>query len=480
MTKAKDGHFYRWLAIGIAVYFLLAGLFYWIIHKDWSETFISTAPVNSDALLPELTEDSEVRQTFHTNVDQLQQIQLHASLITLAGNEPREVQVKLLDANEQIMAEQTINVSEQLNDNQFVIFFPDLMLQKNQYTLVLSGHGGIAFWYGATRSAGKFDISVKTDEILYSGSQLVQGELVMSQSGIRHLPYTRIFWPVAIGFCFILIIIAVVAHLRRMKGKIGLIQRSFETVQKFRYLLKTLVIRDFKVRYKASTLGVLWSFLNPLMMTMVYLFVFSTLFQSSIEHFPVYLMSGIVLFNYFSEATNLGMVSIVGNAGLITKVYIPKYIFPVSKALSSAINLVISLIPVIIMMVVTGVPLRKSLLLIPILIVFLVSFSIGVSLILSACMVYFRDTQFLWGIVLTILNFYSPIFYPESIIPARFAMIYHLNPMYQFLFFMRTIMIGGISPTPVTYLYCSLSSLAALFIGLYVFKRTQNQFVLHL
>ena len=128
MTKAKDGHFYRWLAIGIAVYFLLAGLFYWIIHKDWSETFISTAPVNSDALLPELTEDSEVRQTFHTNVDQLQQIQLHASLITLAGNEPREVQVKLLDADEQIMAEQTINVSEQLNDNQFVIFFPDLML----------------------------------------------------------------------------------------------------------------------------------------------------------------------------------------------------------------------------------------------------------------------------------------------------------------------------------------------------------------
>ena len=480
MTKAKDDHFYRWLAIGIAVYFLLAGLFYWIIHTDWSGTFISTAPVNSDALLPELTEDSEVRQTFHTNVDQLQQIQLHASLITLAGNEPREVQVKLLDADEQIVAEQTINVSEQLNDNQFVIRFPDLTLQKKQYTLVLSGNGGIAFWYGATRSAGKFDISVQTDELLYSGSQRVQGELVMSQSGIRHLPYTRIFWPVAIGFCFILIIIAVVAHLRRAKGKIGLIQRSFETVQKFRYLLKTLVIRDFKVRYKASTLGVLWSFLNPLMMTMVYLFVFSTLFQSSIEHFPVYLMSGIVLFNYFSEATNLGMVSIVGNAGLITKVYMPKYIFPVSKALSSAINLVISLIPVIIMMMVTGVPLRKSLLLIPILIVFLVVFSIGVSLILSACMVYFRDTQFLWGIVLTILNFYSPIFYPESIIPARFAMIYHLNPMYQFLFFMRTIMIGGISPTPVTYLYCSLASLAALFIGLYVFKRTQNQFVLHL
>ena len=95
-------------------------------------------------------------------------------------------------------------------------------------------------------------------------------------------------------------------------------------------------------------------------------------------------------------------------------------------------------------------------------------------------MVYFRDVQFLWGILLTILNFVSPIFYPESIIPARFITIYHMNPMYQYLFFMRTITLGGISPTPVTYLYCTLASLLSLAVGLFVFRRSQSKFVLHL
>ena len=145
------------------------------------------------------------------------------------------------------------------------------------------------------------------------------------------------------------------------------------------------MVRDFKIKYKASVLGVLWSFLNPLLMTFVYMFVFSTLFRSSsIENFVVYLMSGIILFNYFSEATNLGMQSIVGNAGLITKVYMPKYILPISKVLSSAINLVISLIPLMIMMALTGVRFSKSLLLIPLVLVFLILFCVGVSLILAS------------------------------------------------------------------------------------------------
>ena len=158
----------------------------------------------------------------------------------------------------------------------------------------------------------------------------------------------------------------------------------------------------------------------------------------------------------------------------------PKYIFPISKVLSSGINLFISLIPLLIMMAITGVQFSKSLLLIPVVLFFLILFCTGVSLILAAVMVYFRDIQFLWGILIMILNFLSPIFYPESIIPARFITVYHMNPLYQYLFFMRTITIGGISPTPVTYLYCALASAAALAIGLFVFRKCQNQFVLHL
>ena len=302
----------------------------------------------------------------------------------------------------------------------------------------------------------------------------------MQITGVSFMPYTRWYWPVTAGIGLVLLVLAL--HARRCKktGRKNLFNTAGEIVSRYSYLMKTLVLRDFKVRYKASLLGVLWSFLNPLLMTLVYLFVFSTLFQSSILHFPVYLMSGIILFNYFSEATNLGMQSIVGNAGLITKVYLPKYAFPISKAISSSINLMISMIPMLIMMLLTGVSFHKSLLLLPLVVIFLIVFSIGVSLILSSVMVFFRDIQFLWGIILTILNFFSPIFYPESIIPAHFLKFYHLNPIYQYLYFMRTIVVGGISPTPVTYLYCTLASVITLAVGLLVFKKTQSRFVLFL
>ena len=140
----------------------------------------------------------------------------------------------------------------------------------------------------------------------------------------------------------------------------------------------------------------------------------------------------------------------------------------------------ISLIPLLIMMALTGVHFHKSLLLIPLVMLFLIVFTIGVGLILAAIMVYFRDIQFIWGIFITILNFLSPIFYPESIIPARFITLYHMNPMYQYLFFMRTITLGGISPTPITYLYCILASMITLLLGLFIFRKSQSNFVLHL
>ena len=224
----------------------------------------------------------------------------------------------------------------------------------------------------------------------------------------------------------------------------------------------------------------LWSFLNPLLTMAVYLFVFSTIFKSNIEYFPAYLLTGIVMFNYFSESTSLGLNSIVGNRALITKVYMPKVIYPVSKVLSSAINLFISFIPMIIVLLITGVPIHKSFLLLPLAVAFLIAFCLGVTLILSTMTVFFRDTQFLWGILITIWNFLTPIFYPESIIPAAFRTLYHLNPLYQIIYFMRCVTIGGVSPTPVTYLYCFLVSAVPLLLGLLVFRRKQDRFVLYL
>ena len=102
------------------------------------------------------------------------------------------------------------------------------------------------------------------------------------------------------------------------------------------------------------------------------------------------------------------------------------------------------------------------------------------SLILSSMNVFFRDTQFLWGVLITMWNFLTPIFYPESIIPAQFQTLYHLNPLYQIVYFMRSITIGGVSPTPITYLYCTLAVAVTLAIGLWVFRKNQDRFVLYL
>ena len=195
---------------------------------------------------------------------------------------------------------------------------------------------------------------------------------------------------------------------------------------------------------------------------------------------PVYLITGIVIYNYFGDSTTLGMQAIIGNAGLINKVYLPKYIYPLSKTISSAVNLAISLIVLLLVMLFSGAPFTKALLLLPFVVAFLIMLTTGVSLILSSMTVFFRDTQFLWGILITIINFMTPIFYPESIIPEVFRTIYHINPLYQIVYFMRCITIGGISPTPVTYLYCILVSAIPLALGLWIFRKQQDKFVLYL
>ncbi len=462
------------------IYLALAAVFYGIVAEDWSRAMVNSEAVNRDAVSPELSEGVLLRQDFEVTSDQLNAITLQANVLP-ANREGRSFDC-LLRAEDVILMQKTVSVDGIPLDGKIRIETGELPkgLNGKRLTMELKGNGGISFWMGNTRSAGKFSVATENLNPLTVNGEPAPGELVMQQSGVRELPYRRYYWPAALGLGAVLLAFALYAGHRRETGRSLAASKAVDLAKQYSYLLKTLVIRDFKVKYKASMLGVIWSFLNPLLMTLVYYFVFSTIFQSSIPYFPAYLMSGIVVFNFFSETTNLGMLSIVGNAGLITKVYIPKYIFPVSKVFSSAINLIISLVPLFLMMAGAGVQFHKSLFLLPVVIAYLVIFCIGISLILSASMVYFRDVQFLWGIMLTVLNFFSPIFYPESIIPARFITVYHMNPLYQFLFFMRTITIGGISPTPVTYLYCTIASFGALALGLLIFRKTQSQFVLHL
>ena len=249
---------------------------------------------------------------------------------------------------------------------------------------------------------------------------------------------------------------------------------------KYKFLLSQLVARDFKTKYKRSILGILWSLLNPLLVMVVQYIVFSGLFKWDINNYAIYLLSGSVMFNFITESTSQALIAITGNAGLITKVYIPKYIFPLSKVLSSLINFFLAFLALILIVLIKSITpnIYYFTMIYPIICMLL--FSIGVSLILSSMMVYFRDTQFLYGIFLTLWTYLTPLFYPESIIPDKFIIIIKMNPMYHYIKYVRMVILDGVLPSLNTHVYCILFSIISLFLGIFVFKKAQKNFILNI
>ena len=204
------------------------------------------------------------------------------------------------------------------------------------------------------------------------------------------------------------------------------------------------------------------------------------MFKFDIPNFPVYLLCGNVVFSYFSESCGMALTSIVGNAGLITKVYVPKYIYPLTRIMSSMVNLLISLIPLFVVALLSGLVPTKAYLLLPVPLLCLAMFCLGLGMLLAAAMVFFRDIQFLWGVLTTIWMYLTPIFYPVSTLPEAVQTVVKMNPLYFYVTFVRTCVINGISPEPVMYAQCALMGLGMLLIGAFVFKRSQDKFVLYL
>lgn len=267
---------------------------------------------------------------------------------------------------------------------------------------------------------------------------------------------------------------------RLRDGKTTLLVRVANAFEHYQFMLQQLVNRNFKTKYKRSVLGVLWSFLNPLITMLIQYVVFSTLFKSNIEYFPVYLLAGTICFSFFSEATSSGLGSISGNASLITKVYIPKYIFPISTVLSSGINFAFTLIPLLATLLISGLPLTKAYFFLPMLLLCLLMLCLGITMLLATIMVFFRDVQFLWGVIMTLLMYATPLFYPETIIPERFSFVLKINPLYHVIRIFRVILIDGAPPEPKAVIVCIALCLAVLLSGALVFKKQQDKFVLNL
>lgn len=252
------------------------------------------------------------------------------------------------------------------------------------------------------------------------------------------------------------------------------------TCKKYGFLLQQLVSRDFKVKYKRSVLGVFWSLLYPVLMTAVMAIVFSNVFRMSTPKvsYIAYLMIGLTYFNYFSDASNLAMGSVVSNFPLINKVYIPKYIFPLSKCLFVGINFLLTLIPLYAIIIITGTGLNWWHLLLPFSFVCLFLFTLGMGFILSTVSVFLRDMFYIYGIIITIWQYLTPIMYDIKLISNEWLQsIMKINPLYQIIDFGRTIILYGNCPSLSQFLGCAVSSILVLIIGMLVFKKNQNKFI---
>lgn len=249
---------------------------------------------------------------------------------------------------------------------------------------------------------------------------------------------------------------------------------------KYKNLINELVNRDIKKKYRRSILGILWSMLNPLLMMLITAMVFSNLFRFEIKNFALYLLTGQIIFTFYAEATNFAMGSILENGHLIKKVYVPKYLFPLSRVASSAVNLLFTLPAMFAIILVTGQTISFKIVFCIIPLVLLFIFCLGTGLFLSAWAVYFRDMFHLYGVALTALNYATPIFYPENIISVQYQWIVHCNPIYYYLKMFREVVYSNQIPDINLIIICFFISIIALIIGAYFFNKKQNNFILYI
>ena len=248
-----------------------------------------------------------------------------------------------------------------------------------------------------------------------------------------------------------------------------------------RELLIQLVQRDIRLKYRHSFLGYLWSIMNPLLIMLVLTAVFSNMFRYDIINYPVYILIGRALFDFLSESTRTGMWSVIGNAPLLKKIYVPRYIFTMACVTSSAVNFIFSLGAVAIVMIFTKTLPSWYILLLPFTIIQLYLFCLGVSFFLAAATVFFRDMQYIYNAVILAWMYLSALFYPASILPPKiFWLVSHFNPIFIYVEQARSFILYGTMP-PAHYIWIGcLAAVLSVLAGAEIFRRTQDNFILYI
>lgn len=248
-------------------------------------------------------------------------------------------------------------------------------------------------------------------------------------------------------------------------------------IKRHRFLFEELVKRDFTKKYKRTILGMAWSILSPLMNLLIMWLVFSNFFGNNVDHYAIYLFAGQLVFSYFTDATNLGMNSLVSNAGIFTKINVPKYLFLFSQNVSSLINFGLTLLIFFAFAAIDGIPFTWKFLLLVYPVACLIVFNVGIGLILSALFVFFRDMQYLWGILTQLLMWMSAIFYSIDSYSYEVQCLFLVNPIYLYIRYFRKIVIDGMIPTPQFHLLAAAYAMLAFGAGAFMYKKYNHEFL---
>jgi ABC-type polysaccharide/polyol phosphate export permease len=244
----------------------------------------------------------------------------------------------------------------------------------------------------------------------------------------------------------------------------------------YKFLLKNLILKDFRIRYRNMSLGVFWSLLNPLIMLGVYTFVFTKIFTNTVPHWSVFILSGIVPFNFFAMAWGSATTSMVDNAGLVKRVQVPREIVPIASVLSNCLHLVFQILILLIVALVVGLHMSLSWLWLPVIWALEIMFVSGLGLLFAGINVYIRDTRYVVESINVVLFWLVPVLYPFSMIPQQYRDIYQYNPVAALVLAMREVLLDGKAPSDVLLTKLALVSFVTLAVGWFSFRRLKDRF----
>ena len=253
--------------------------------------------------------------------------------------------------------------------------------------------------------------------------------------------------------------------------------KVFKELYQYRELLKTNIKKEIRGKYKGSWLGVLWTFLNPLLMLAVYAFVFPYILRVNVDNYTIFMIVALIPWNFFTTAIQSGTGSVVANGNILKKVYFPREIIPISITTSQSVNFLITCIIMAVFIIFSGVGFSAHVLLFPLLVLIQYILILGLTFILSALTVFVRDIDHFVSVILMLGFYATPIVYQGEMLPKKFQIFLKLNPMAQLVEAYRSILYYHRMPDMTMLIIWGLGSVAILVIGYLIFKKLEKSFV---